>query len=551
MALAVPVIFVVFIIYPVMKIIGAGFFDGTSFTLAHATPLLEERGIRVLLNTARVSLLSTVGATILGIILAIGVVKGRWPGRRLFTFAAILHIISPPFIAAVVFIMLFGRRGFITHTLLGLDTSFIGWQAIVFLQILGNASIAFLVIASVLRRIDPNLEKSALDLGASRLRVFFTVTLPLMIPGILAAVVLVFANIIADFGTPILVGGGFRVLASEAYLQVLSLYNMPYASVLSILLALPCLLVLFMEKNILSDRNFYSTRLTQEEDAADQRPAFNLITLALVYVICIIYALLTLTQFSVIAIGAFTTTWGHDFSFSMRHIDIVLNQGAGSIKNSLTFAIQVALIGPFIGIVAAYYVSLKEGLYRRTLDFVAILPFAIPGPVIGISYVLAFHNPPLILTGTGLIIVLVCIIRELPISYNAGKAVFRQVAYNLEDASKDLGAGRFMTFFRVVFPLMTPAYKVGMLHAFIHTMTTIGAVIFLVTPKNKLLTFEIFSATNSGYLGLGAAFSFVLIILTLVGILVLSMLGEIPGFLKRFRKDVLVGSKRTKPEQEL
>jgi len=181
-----------------------------------------------------------------------------------------------------------------------------------------------------------------------------------------------------------------------------------------------------------------------------------------------------------------------------------------------------------LGICTAYVLRKGRSIYHRSLEFLSILPYAIPGPVMGISYVMAYHNPPLVLTGTGLIIVIVCIIRELPISFNAGKAVLSQVSSNLEQASQDLGSNRWDTFTRIVMPLMAPAYKVGMIHSFIHAMITIGAIIFLITPRNKVITFEIFGAINGGNLGHGAAFSFLLIVMTTAGLGFFELLWKIP-----------------------
>jgi len=550
MTVVIPLILLTFVLFPVLKVALASFMEGEQLSLIFYRELFLTGKIKLIWNTLLVSGLSALFASALGMAMAVAVARSSWPGKNILNFAAILHIISPPFVSAIVFIMLFGRRGYITSTLLGLNVNLIGWEAIVLLQTLGNASIAYLIMVNVLKRIDKNLERSALDLGASRLRTFFTVTLPLMLPGITAAVLLVFTNILADFGTPILVGGGFRVLASEAYIQVISQHNMGFAAALCMVLLVPCLSIVLLEKLILGNRLYLSSRLSETGNSREKEQVFTKPVMAFLYLICFLFAFVTFAELAVIVTGAFTNIWGHDFTFSLRHLSAVWEQGFRSVKNSLRFAFLVALFGPLLGICTAYFLQKSKSFTKRFFEFLAILPYAVPGPVMGISYVLAFNSQPLLLTGTFFIVVFVSIIRELPISFNAGKAVLHQVAGNLEQASKDLGSNRWDTLTRVIFPLMAPAYRVGMVHAFIHAMITIGAIIFLITPRNKVVTFEIFTAVNSGRLGEGAAFALLLIIMTVAGLSLFYLVSKIPVVWKKIKERLKVYGFRAKEHHQ-
>ncbi len=530
-ALAIPLSLLVFILYPFMRVFLASLWVGEGWTLALYRQVLGAQKVGLLWNTFLVSVPSSLLATLLGLALALLVVRSSIPGKKIFNLVAIFNIISPPFVSALSFILLFGRRGLITRELLGLNVNLFGWESIVFLQTMGHASIAFLVIASVLRRMDRDLENAARDLGASNARVFFTVTLPLLMPGIMAALVLSFTLSLADFGTPLLVGGGFRMLASEAYLQVIGQYNMPLASALSVFLVLPCLAVFWLEKGVLGERSFLSEAPVESVAAAgtvDRGRGFHPLVTGLLLIIGLFFMLFTLAIFATIAVGALTNIWGYDYTFSLRHFQDIWGQGTRSVRNSLYFAFWVATLGPLLGIITAYYLEKSPFVGSRFFEFLALLPFVIPGPFLGISYVLAFHRPPLALTGTALIIVLLCVYRELPVSFKAGQAVLRQVSGSLEQASLDLGANRWQTFIRVYLPLMAPAYRIGMIHAFIHVMTTIGAIIFLITPRYKVATFEIFDATNRGGLGQGAAFALLLIVLTVAGLIFLNLLWKLP-----------------------
>ncbi len=539
MGMLIPLSLLVFILYPFFRVFLSSLGVPGPFTLQYYSQVFFSPKVILVWNTLLVSVPSSLLATALGLLLALLVVRSGLPGRGFFNLFAIFNIISPPFVSALSFIMLFGRRGLITRDLLGLDVQLFGWESIVVLQAFGHASVAYLVIATLLSRMDRELENAARDLGASESRVFFSVTLPLLTPGLTAAFVLSFTLSLADFGTPLLVGGGFRVLASEAYLQVIGQYNMALAAALCVLLLLPCLAVFRLEKLILGERSFLSEAPVQAIGSRKKEVSsrgFHPLVTALLLFIALLFIMFSLSIFLTIVTGAFTNIWGYDYTLSLKHFEAIWGQGLKSVRNSITFALWVALCGPMVGIVTAYYLAGRRGSAARFLEFTAILPFVIPGPFLGISYVLSFHRPPLVLTGTALIIILLCIFRELPISFKAAQAVLRQVSENLAMASLDLGANHRQTFTRIFLPLTAPAYRVGMIHAFIHVMTTIGAIIFLITPRYKVATFEIFDATNRGSLGQGAAFALLLIVLTVAGLVILNLAWKIPSFRHRHKE---------------
>lgn len=534
-AVAIPVFLLVFVFYPLARTMAVSVYREGALDLSYYRQLLGGRQITLFRNTLFITFSSTVLAVILGTLLTLAVHRSSLKIRKLFHYTAILNMISPPFVSAIVFIMLFGRRGLITNRLLGLSVNLVGPQMIVVLQTLANASIAYLVVSSVLRGLDTNLENSATDLGASPRRVFFTVTLPLLTPGLAASGSLIFANVLADFGTPILVGGGYRVLASEAYIQILSNYNLGYAATLSVVLLFLSAWAFSVERLILRSREFISANVAEEfrghTSAAGQRTPFQPVYTLLACV----FALLILVQFMAVAAGAFTSVWGVDYTFSLRHFQRAQSQISRSLQNSLHFAFRVALVGPLLGITAAYFYQRSRGFLKSAINFLSLVPFAVPGTVMGISYVMAFNRPPIALTGTALILILVCVVRELPISFNSAKALLKQVSSNIEEASRDLGATPWQTFTRVMVPILAPAYRAGMLHGFIHVMITIGAIIFLITPRHVTITFEIFRAVNSGRLGEGAAFAFTLIVFTALGLAALNLVWLIPRLIRRWQ----------------
>lgn len=536
-AIAIPLSVMIFVLYPILKVAVSSFFINGQLNWSYYADFFRYPKIVLIKNTIIITFMSTLFSLFMGLILALTVVRSHLRGRKLIHFGTILNMISPPFVNAIVFTMLLGRRGIITNSIFGLNAQFVGPPAIVVLQTISNASIAYLVISSVLKNIDSNLESAAIDLGASKIRVFLTVTFPLLLPGITAAGSIVFANVLSDFGTPILVGGGFRVLASEAYLQVLSNYKLEYAATISMMLLSLSVWIIWIEKLFLKNRQFVSEKFNYAYESNKQISYFSRPILLILHSIAIIYIIFIFVQFTTVAIGAFTNVWGYDYTFSLKHFSRAKVQMTKSLFNSLSFAFKVAFVGPFWGVATAYFYSkIKEKVLKDSINFLALIPMIIPGTVMGISYVMAFHQKPFYLTGTALIIIIICIVRELPISFNNGKAILKQMASNLEEASMDLGATSLFTFTRVIIPILSPAYKVGMYHSFIHVMITIGAIIFLITPRHVTLTFEIFRAVNSGNLGEGAAYALILIVFTLLGLLSLSFLWKIPSFLLKIKE---------------
>lgn len=532
-AMAILIFLLVFVVYPIFRVFLSSLWIDQRLDFSHFMRLFSGRRIILFRNTLIVTTLSTVFATFTGLLLSIFVNRSHWPGRKFVHYAAILNMISPPFVSAIVYIMLFGRRGLITNQLLGLDLNLFGPGLIVLLQTIGNGSIAYLIISNVLRNLDTTLEDSALDLGASKHQVFFSVTLPLLLPGLTASASLIFANVLSDFGTPILVGAGYRVLASEAYLQLISNFNLGYASAISVVLLFLSVWIYAAEKLILRNKSFTSRDPVAFQQIETRRSMFSTPIMLVLFLLASAYASLVFIQFLTIMTGAFTTVWGYDYSFSLRHFTNVRIQALKSLQNSLSFAYQVALLGPLLGLLTAYLHSKFRGSVKAWVHAIALSPYVIPGTVMGISYVMAFHHPPFQLTGTATVIVLICMVRELPISFSSTKALLRQLSNHLEDASRDLGANRRQTFTKVIAPSLMPAYRLGMLHAFIHVMITIGAIIFLITPRHVTLTFEIFSAVNLGQMGIGAAYAFILIVFTVLGLGSLNLLWMIFLWLQR------------------
>ncbi len=455
-------------------------------------------------------------STLLGLILALVVFKTTLPWRRVFAAAAVLPIVIPGFVNTVAYIFLFGRNGLLTYRLLGLNWDIYSWRSVLILQTLGLTTTTFLLISAVLVGVSSQVEDAARNLGASEWHVLTTVTLPLIRPGVIGALLLAFLRSMADFGTPYIIGGRFNTLATASYTQLIGTYNMEMAAALNAILMVFCLGVFWLYSRVQKGQAG-----VQIQAGSGQRKPLRLSRplQAGLWVVGLSFAIVIFMLLISVLLAAFTKHLGGDYTPTLEHFGILPQRGWNSTRNSLLFAAITSVAMSFLGMVIAYLVTRFEFRGRWALDLLATLPFAIPGTFMGVGYALAFGRPPLLLSGTWAIVVAITVIRELPLGLRAGTGVLLQQDHAIEEASASLGASRITTFFRIVLPLARPALLISALYAFVSTVQTLGAIIFLITPGNKVLAVDVFEATVRGNVGHAAALSIVMIAVAILGML--------------------------------
>ncbi|MEN6327090.1 MAG: iron ABC transporter permease [Syntrophomonas sp.] len=502
----------IFIAWPVLAVLKESLFQDGTLTWHNYRTLFTGRRY-LLLNSMLVAVLSTLLAVFLGLATAVYLYNRRSRGKNLIYLTLLLSMVSPPFIGSLAYIMLFGRRGLITFQLLGINWNPYGWHGIVLMQGIAHTALAALIISGVLHSMDREVEMASRDLGASPAQTLWHITLPRAWPGIAIAAMLSFILSLADFGTPIIIGGNFTVLATEAYLQAIGLYNLHMAAAMGVLLLIPSIIIFAFYRKYMNRIQLYSARTAGNPEAGAGLPGLAQLFLAVIVWGFVGFQLL---QYATILAGAITQTWGVDYSFTLRHIEIICNSQMGSFYRSLLYAFIAALSGSLIGIYLSYMLEWKKPRGYRGVDFLATLPYMIPGPFLGIAYIMAFHSGPLVLTGTAFIVIANCVFRQLPISTKAGAAVLSQIQPELESCARDLGASEWQAFKDVVLPQLKPAFLVSFIDTFNATMTTIGAIIFLVTPGALLLTVEMFNQIKTGRIGLAAVMANMIILSTVL-----------------------------------
>ncbi len=544
---------ILFIAFPVTKALYGAFLneEGHWSLMAIFNRIGNERvwglnclagGVRcgVAWNTLFLALLTAAGTTIMGTMMAL--MAERSASARVQTplqLVALLPIITPPFVVGLGLILLFGRAGLVNQFLeYAFDIAptrwFYGLFGVWIAQLFAFTPIAFMIMRGVVQGVAPSLEEAAQTLRADRSQTFFTITLPLLKPGLANAFLVGFIESIADFGNPVVVGGQFSVLSTDIFFAIVGAqYDQGRAASLAWILTVFALAVFALQRGLLGKQNYTTVSGKGDAGIAMALPDGVRRTLN-----AVVYPWLAFTLFVYLFAfaGGFVQTWGRDYTLTLNHFKtaFALEWGqfgivwAGTAWNSLFTTVKLAGISAPItaatGLLIAYLLARTEFRGRGLFEFVALLAFAIPGTVLGVSYILAFNVPPVELTGTGLIIVLCFMFRNLPVGVRAGTAAFKQLDKSLDEASLMLRASTAQTLFRVVLPLLKPALVAALVYSFVRAMTTVSAVIFLVTAENELATTYIIGRVGNGDYGVALAYCTVLIILMSLAIALIQFL---------------------------
>src|SRR6266581_3062493 len=485
-------------------------FDHGAFTTAGlATVLTDKHQIRAFWNSLLLGLLVGVVGTVLGFLFAFTATRCRLP-RPLLTAidaAVLLPLVSPPFTTAIAMIFSFGPRGLITYDLLGIKGYTVyGFSSTLLSEALTYFPIAYLTLRPILTAIDSNIEGMALSLGASRARVFRTVTLPLCIPGLANAFLLLFAASLADFATPlILAGNSFPVLPTQAYLQITGLFDFKGGAVLSFALLVPAAGVYLLQRYWVS-RGAYVTITGKAGPATAIKTVAPWARRGLLAT-CVVVAAVIAYFYALLFYASIVMAFGANHTLTWRHYHVIFTEGLKAIHDTLIVAGLGMPLGGLFGVLVGYLVARRRFPGRHAMELVSMINYALPGTIVGIAYLIAFNDPPLVLTGTALIIVACYVFRYSPTGIRATVALLQQIDPSIEEASQGLGARSGTTFRRVTLPLIVPAFFAGLGVVFIRSMTAISATIFLVSIDWTLITVKILENMTEVALGPAAAFS--------------------------------------------
>jgi len=498
-----------FVLYPTLRVLA---YPAVSDYLAAPH---NSRWIAAMRNSLMMMVLSTASATLVGFVYAYATTRPNLPGRNAFRQVALLPLFAPPFMVAFAYILLFGRQGLITKQLLGLNVNLFGWQGLWLVQTVAFFPYAALIIAQVLEAINPTLEYAARDLGASEWTLFRTVTFPLARPGVAAAMLIVAISVLADFGNAVVLVGDMPLLATEAWFRIEGLGDLSGAAVVVSVLLLPTV-GLFLLERVWVSRRLY-TAITGRGGRLTRPPTpWYFLTPLLVFSIGV--AIFVLLVYVAVLAGAFARTWGYNWTLTLDHWRLALGQSGPHLVNSIKVGVASALVTSALALVAAFVTSRHVFRSERALDFLAVLPAALPGVFIGIGFLLAFNQPPLVLGGTPWILILALAFWHIPFGYQAAVAGMKQIDRSIEEAASNLGASGLQVLRDVYLPLLRGPFATSFVTSFIRAVTNLSIVVFLVTPRNLVATYAILSMIGGGFWGAAAALTTALLAVTFIAV---------------------------------
>lgn len=466
-------------------------------------------------NTLLECICSSFLSVVIGFLYAYAMVKADLPFKKFFRMIPLIHLITPPFVGGLAFILLLGRRGFITNRLLGLDVSIYGFWGLLIAQVLCFFPMAYLICLQTLLGINSNLEKAAQSIGAGKLKIFFSVTLPLCSTGIIASFLFIAVSVLSDFGNPLIVAGRFRVLAVEIYTQLTGWLNLGTSAVLGIILVIPSLLLFFLQLRVYKKSGIkFSTIGTKSTNKtlADKKNQFCSKSVnVLLFIFVLFISLSIIAQFLSIIAGSFQKIWGVNTEFTTEHIKSVLKYSR-ELKNSISFALISALCSTVIASLCAFFVHRTNLPCKKIIDSLSQLPSAIPGSLLGLSLAIAantFH-----IRNSPLLIVLAMTIAFLPFSYKIIFATFSQIHISMDQAALSLGANPIRVLRTIIIPLASGGVFSGFIYSFIRGVGTLSSVIFLVSFKTPLASVKILNLAEEGFWGKSAALALILTLIT-------------------------------------
>ena len=482
--------------------------------------------MQVVGNTLMLGAISGLFSTLIGFLFAYVEVYVRTRMRPIFRVISMLPIVSPPFVLSLSMIMIFGRRGIITYHLLGIrNANIYGMHGILIVQVLTFFPVAYLMLKGLLANIDPSLEESARNMGASRWRVFRDVTLPLLLPGLGNAFLVAFIESVADFTNPIMIGGDFHTLAAYIYMQI-SNFDVRSSSGMAVILLMISMTLFIVEKYVLERRSVAtltgkaSRARVQIEDRSVRVPTTAL---------CGFVGLFVIGMYAMVPVGAFFKLWGRDFSFTLNHFQNVLGRDTKPFIDSLYLSLAAAVLTSVLSMVIAYLIVKKKFLGKRFMEFATMFAMAVPGTVLGIAmlrgYITGiFGSGVLMLIGTGTILIIAFTVRSLPIGTRSAVAALNQIDKSIEESAYDMGANSLKVFTSVTLPLISDSFFSSLVSTFARSITATSAVIFLISARFQLITPKIMTVVDRGQYSVACAYATIMMFIVYFAIALMNIL---------------------------
>ena len=522
-----------FILYPLAILLVDSFVTDSGPSFEVFTRIFQMGSFTTAItNTLAVGLLVSIVSALVGLLFAYVEVYVKLKTKfmsGLFQVVSMLPVVSPPFVLSLSIIMLFGKSGLITRYLLGMyDNSVYGFWGIFVVQTLTFFPVCYMMLKGLLKNIDPSLEEAARDMGASRWKVFTSVTLPLVLPGLGNAFLVTFIESIADFANPMIIGGSYDTLATTIYLQITGAYDKQGAAAMAVVLLCITLLMFVVQKYVLEAKS--TATLSGKASRARMLITDASVRIPLT-VICCALAIFVVVMYLCVPFGALFKTWGYDFSLTTKWFEQVFTKyhGFQAFRDSFLLSLVAAPITAILSMIISYLVVKRSFRTKGFIEAVSMLAMAVPGTVLGVGYIRGFsggifHTGVLQgIYGSAAILIIVFIVRSLPTGTRSGISALRQIDKSIEESAYDMGADSFTVFRTVTLPLIKDSFFSGLVTAFVRSITAISAIILLVTPQFFLITVQINEFAEKGNYGIACAFATILIVITYGSVLLMNL----------------------------
>ena len=522
-----------FILYPLAILLVDSFVTDSGPSFEVFTRIFQMGSFTTAItNTLAVGLLVSIVSALVGLLFAYVEVYVKLKTKfmsGLFQVVSMLPVVSPPFVLSLSIIMLFGKSGLITRYLLGMyDNSVYGFWGIFVVQTLTFFPVCYMMLKGLLKNIDPSLEEAARDMGASRWKVFTSVTLPLVLPGLGNAFLVTFIESIADFANPMIIGGSYDTLATTIYLQITGAYDKQGAAAMAVVLLCITLLMFVVQKYVLEAKS--TATLSGKASRARMLITDASVRIPLT-VICCALAIFVVVMYLCVPFGALFKTWGYDFSLTTKWFEQVFTKyhGFQAFRDSFLLSLVAAPITAILSMIISYLVVKRNFRTKGFIEAVSMLAMAVPGTVLGVGYIRGFsggvfHTGVLQgIYGSATILIIVFIVRSLPTGTRSGISALRQIDKSIEESAYVMGADSFTVFRTVTLPLIKDSFFSGLVTAFVRSITAISAIILLVTPQFFLITVQINEFAEKGNYGIACAFATILIVITYGSVLLMNL----------------------------
>ena len=506
----VAILIILFILLPFFAVLKESIYSNNKFNFKYIIEIFSKP--KLIKNSIKVAFITGIITTFISTCIAIYYYIAGSKTKTVIRIILSTTIISPPFVTALSYINLFGRRGLISYHLLKLSINPYGMWGIILMQIISDFSLSSLLLMGFIISIDKSLIDSAKSLGAKTNNIIKDILLPFLIPAIKASALLTFLRSLSDFGTVAIIGGNFNVLASESYFAVISEGNVAKAAAINVVLLLPALIVFIFYQKSIKNISLSTHGLGSGDENIEKKGYLYTI----VKLIAIIFILWISIQYTSIFLSSISMMRKGKLIYTLQNIieaRVYLNK---TIFRSIYYSLISAFFGSILGLIIAYYLQIRKIKIFKIIDFIATLPYIIPGTFFGLGYLMAFNKPPLYIVGTSAIVILNILFKQIPFSTKMGNASMEKINLDSLNSIRDLGGNRISELKDAIIPMSKDALSISFINAFTTSMTTIGSIIFLVSPGQKVLTIVMFDLIQSGNYNVGSVIAVLIIVICLI-----------------------------------